>query len=153
MTQWMIDALEVPDTSQWHSPALEWGVRGLTYHHRFTGWMGRLINFPAVMAALLPELQARWQRSLAQWTGDIVLTVARETCVLRIEGADVQLVAHPAGTAQRLELTPQALIQWIFGYRPLSQLADISYLPNDACSALPILFPPGHTWLPGTDWF
>ncbi|MFL5629520.1 MAG: enhanced intracellular survival protein Eis [Ktedonobacteraceae bacterium] len=153
MTQWMIDGLEVPDTSQWHSAAQEWGVRGLTYHHRFTGWMGRLINFPAVMAALLPELQARWRRSLAQWTGDIVLTVAREAYVLRIEGTDVHHEAHPAVTAHHLELTPQALIQCIFGYRPLSRLADISHFPNDARSALAILFPPGHTWLPGTDWF
>ncbi|MFL5704805.1 MAG: enhanced intracellular survival protein Eis [Ktedonobacteraceae bacterium] len=153
MTQWMIDALEVPNTSEWHSPAQEWGVRGLTYHHRFTGWMGRLINFPAVMAAMLPEIQARWRRSLAQWSGDIILTVDGETCVLRIDGADVQLAAHPGASGYRLELTPQALIQCIFGYRQLSRLADISHLPEDVHSALALFFPLGHTWLPGSDWF
>ncbi len=153
MTQWMIDALEVPDTSQWHSPAEEWGVRSMAYHHRFTGWMARLINFPALMAAILPELQLRWQRSMARWSGDIVLTVAEESCVLRIDGAAIQFADHASATAYRLDLTPQALVQGIFGYRQLSRLTNTSHLPEDAQATLSILFPPGHTWIPGTDWF
>ncbi len=154
MTHWMIDRLEVPDTSQWLSSAHEWGVRGLTYHHRFTGWMGRLINFPALITAMLPEFQARWRRSLARWSGDIILTVDRETCAFHIDSTDVQLAASPTSTtAYGLELTPQALIQCIFGYRQLSQLTDISHLPGEARSALTMLFPMGHTWIPGTDWF
>lgn len=154
MTQWMIDALEVPDTSQWRTPPEEWGVRSMAYHHRFTGWMGRLINFPALMAAVLPELQVRWQGSMARWSGDIILTVDGETCVLHIDGADVQLTEHAgATTVYRLELTAQALVQSIFGYRQLSRLANVSHLPEEARSALSILFPLGHTWIPGTDWF
>jgi predicted N-acetyltransferase YhbS len=153
MTQWMIDRLEVPDTSQWRSPAQEWGVRGLTFHHRFTGWMGRLTDFPAMMVAMLPELQARWRRSLARWSGDLMLTVDKETCVLHIDDAGVQLATRPGEAAYRLELTPQALIQCIFGYRQLSRLVDLSHFPDDARSALSILFPLDHTWIPGTDWF
>lgn len=154
MTQWMIDALEVPDTSQWRTPPEEWGVRSMAYHHRFTGWMGRLINFPALMTAVLPELQLRWRRSMAHWSGDLMLSVDGETRVLRIGGVDVQLTEHAdATTAYHLDLTPQALVQGIFGYRQLSHLANVSHLPEDARSALSILFPPGHTWIPGTDWF
>ena len=89
----------------------------------------------------------------AQWNGDIILTVDGETCVLRIDGADVQLAAHPGASGYRLELTPQALIQCIFGYRQLSRLADISHLPEDVRSALALFFPLGHTWLPSSDWF
>jgi predicted N-acetyltransferase YhbS len=153
MTQWMIDTLEVPDTSQWHTPPEEWGVRSMAYHHRYTGWMARLINFPALMAAVLPELQIRWQRSMAYWGGTITLTIDGETCVLRIDGADVQRMEYADATAYHLELTPQAMVQGIFGYRQLSHLANVAHLPEDVRSVLSILFPPGHTWIPGSDWF
>jgi len=46
-----------------------------------------------------------------------------------------------------------ALVQCIFGYRQLSMLTGISHLPDEARSALSILFPTGHTWLPASDWF
>ena len=115
--------------------------------------MGRLINFPVLMAAVLPELQVRWQRSMARWGGDITLIVDGEACVLHIDDVDVQLIEHAGATAYHLELTSQALVQGIFGYRQLSRLTNVSHLPEDAGSALSILFPLGHTWIPGTDWF
>ena len=153
MTQWIIDTLEVPDTSQWHSPPEEWGVRSLVYHHRNTGWMARLVNFSALMNAMLPELQARWQRSLARWNGNITLAVDGEACELRIEGRNVQLVAHASGAENRLELTSQALIQCVFGYRPVSRLADVSSFSGEVQAAFALLFPVDHTWIPGSDWF
>jgi hypothetical protein len=156
MTQWMIDTLEVPDTSQWHSAAQEWGVRSLTYHHRFTGWMASLVNFSHVMSTLLPELQARWRRSLAQWNGAISLLVDGYTCVLRpahFADPTVQLDAPPASSKCQLELTPQEFLQGIFGYRPFAQQRAAAGLPDDVRAALAILFPAGHTWLPRTDWF
>jgi predicted N-acetyltransferase YhbS len=153
ITQWLIDTLEVPDTSQWRHPSLEWGVRGMSYHHRFAGWMGRLTDFPLLMNASLPEFQARWRRSLARWTGEISLTVEGETRVLQFNDASLQLAESPASSAYRLELTPQALVQLLFGYRPLGQLTSIEHLPGDARAALAILFPLGHTWIPRTDWF
>lgn len=153
MVQWMVDRLEVPDTSQWTHPSLEWGVLTQSYHHRFTGWMACLASFPILMRSILPELQARWRRALAQWSGEIALTVNGETRVLNINGAEIQLMEHNSSTAYHLELTPQAMIQWVFGYRPLSQLTSTAHLPSDASAALAILFPGGHTWIPMTDWF
>ncbi len=153
MVQWMVDMLEVPDTSQWTHPSLEWGVRTQSYHHRFTGWMACLTSFPILMRSILTELQARWQRSLARWTGEIALTVNGETCVLKINGADIELTERDSSTTYRLELTPQAMIQWVFGYRPLSQLTSTAHLSSDASAALAILFPGGHTWIPMSDWF
>lgn len=153
MVQWMVDKLEVPDTSQWKSPAQEWGVRSLTYHHRFTGWMACLINFPLLMHTLLPELQARWQHSLAQWRGEFTLVVDGQICTLRLNGADVQLVDGVHTAVYQLELTSQDLVQLVFGYRTLLQLTNISHIPGDACTALSILFPSNHTWIPHTDWF
>lgn len=151
--QWMADMLEVPDTSQWTHSSLEWGMLTQSYHHRFTGWMACLTSFSLLMRSILPELQARWRRSLAQWRGEIALTINGETRVLNINGAEIQLTEHNSSTAYQLELTPQAMIQWVFGYRPLSQLTGTAHLSNDASAALAILFPRGHTWIPMTDWF
>jgi predicted N-acetyltransferase YhbS len=153
MTHWLIDVLQVPDTSQWGSPALEWGIRTLSYHHRFAGWMSCLVDFPLLLSALLPELQARWQRALAQWSGDIELSVAGKTATLCVEGTRVRLAANALPAPWHLELSPQALVQLIFGYRPLASLTDLSLLPSEARSALAILFAPGHTWIPYSDWF
>lgn len=153
MTHWLIDTLQVSDTSQWGSPALEWGVRDLSYHHHFAGWMSCLVDFPLLLASLLPELQARWQRSLAHWSGDIALTVAGQTCTLCVEGARVRLTAASPSARYRVELSPQAMVRLVFGYRPLSELAELSPLPVEARNALALLFPPGHTWIPCSDWF
>src|SRR5581483_5176810 len=89
MVPWMVDMLEVPDTSQWIHPSLEWGVLTQSYHHRFTGWMACLTSFPILMRSIQPELQARWRRGLAQWSGEIALTVNGETQVLNINGTDI----------------------------------------------------------------
>ncbi len=153
LIQWMIDHLEVPDTSQWHVPAEEWSVRTLTAHHRFAGWMARLVNYPALLQAILPELSVRWQRSLAQWSGDIILNVDGESCMLRLDGSAIQCLDAVNATAYRVDLTAQALVQLIFGYRPLSRLTNISHLPAGVGSALAILFPTDHTWIPTSDWF
>ena len=52
------------------------------------GWMARLVCLPALTRAMLPEWQARWQRSLARWSGDVSLMVVYEEnspCVSRGE--------------------------------------------------------------------
>ncbi len=99
LTQWMTDYLEVPDISQWRTPANEWSVRELTVHHRYAGWMARLVNYPALLQAILPELRVRWQRSLAQWSGDIVLNVDGESAMLRLDGSAVQFLEAVNTTA------------------------------------------------------
>ncbi|HEY3993607.1 MAG TPA: GNAT family N-acetyltransferase [Ktedonobacteraceae bacterium] len=153
MTYWMIDTLEVLDASQAHSPAQEWRVRSVTHHQRFTGWMGCLTNFSLLMDSILPELQARWRRVLAQWTGTITLIVEGQTRGLYLNGSDLQMTEHSQSSDCQLELTSQELVQLIFGYRPLSQLIDTSQFTSDVRSVLTNLFPAGHTWMPYTDWF
>jgi hypothetical protein len=153
LTHWLIDTLEVPDTSHWRSPAEEWGVRSTMYHHRFTGWMSSLTDFPLLLASMLPELRARWQRALAHWDGEIAVSVEGLTRVLRLSGNRVDVLEQATSTPHSLVLSPQALIQLAFGYRHVQELADISSLPDNVRSALAILFPPGHTWIPRTDWF
>lgn len=153
MVHWMIDTLEVPDASRWDSPAQGWGVRSLRYHHRFTGWMACLVDFHAVMHALLPELQSRWRRSLARWSGEMSLRIEDQVCTLQLVDTEVQLATSSTPSRYQLRLTPQQFLQGIFGYRPFLHVPDIASFSDDARAALAILFPPDHTWLPRSDWF
>jgi predicted N-acetyltransferase YhbS len=153
MTDWAIDKLEVPDTSQWESPAQEWGVRSITYHHRFTGWMACLTDFPLLADAIVPELQARWQRSLARWSGAFRISVDGQTRCLRINDRDIAWSDDAGSSAFSLAFTAQEFVQLLFGYRPVTRLVDAAHLSHEARAALAMLFPVGHTWIPRTDWF
>lgn len=153
--QWMIASLEVPDTSHWKNPAEEWVVQSHSYHHRFAGWMARLVSIPVLARALLPEWQSHWQRSLAHWSGTISLLVGEETCTLRINGRDLSLIDQPEATAEAIQLTPQLLTQLVFGYRPVTWMTQQTgqSFTSDLLSVLGVLFPVGHTWIPSSDWF
>jgi predicted N-acetyltransferase YhbS len=153
--QWMIDHLEVLDTSHWEHPTDEWVVRSQSFHHRDAGWMARLVHLPTLAQALLPEWQAHWRRSLSHWSGDVLLIVGEEQCLLRIDGTELLLVDQPASTTEAIQLTPQAFIQIVFGYRPVTYALDQhgQSIKGDLRSVLDILFPLDHTWIPASDWF
>ena len=148
LLQWMIDNLEVPDTTLWRHPADEWGVRSQSFHHRYTGWMARLVSLPTLAREILPEWQARWQRSLAQWSGKVSLVVDNEVCTLHIDGSELTLAEQPRPADLTLQLTLQEFVQLLFGYRPVSQA-----ISGELHSILNILFPAGHTWIPSSDGF
>jgi predicted N-acetyltransferase YhbS len=153
--QWMIEHLEVFDTSNWEHPADEWVVRSQSFHHRDTGWMARVVHLPTLDHALLPEWQARWRRSLSHWSGDVVLIVGEERCTLRIDGTELQLVDQPIRAADIIQMTPQTFIQILFGYRPVAWAVQkhSQSINGDLLSVLNVLFPSGHTWIPASDWF
>ena len=153
--QWMIDNLEVPDTTMWRHPADEWGVRSQSFHHRYAGWMARLVHLPTLAQEILPEWQARWQRSLARWSGAISLVVDGEVCTLSINGPELTLLEQNNPSAFMLHLTTQEFIQILFGYRPISQTLEQreQSISSDLLSVLNILFPVGHTWIPSSDGF
>src|SRR5260370_38668713 len=65
LADFLVENLEVVDSSTWAMPVFGWGVREQTFHHRHAGWMARLVNVPALAQAMLPECQSRWHRSLA----------------------------------------------------------------------------------------
>ena len=153
--QEMIDHLEVPDTSHWKHPADEWVVRSQSFHHRDAGWMARLVDLPAVTQAMLPEWQERWRRSLAHWSGNVLLTVGDESCMLQIEGSELQLVNQDIDAAEVIQLTPERFTQVLFGYRPTASVVHQhgTLIYNDLLSVLNVLFPTGHCWIPASDWF
>jgi predicted N-acetyltransferase YhbS len=153
LAHWMIDHLEVPDTSQWHGATLEGAVHGRSYHHRHAAWMARIVHLPTLMAALLPELQERWRRTLASWHGELVFTIGDEAFALHIHDRTVQLVEVPGTTSAHVTLSSQQFVEVLFGYRPLSYFVHTRALEGEPGQALALLFPAGHTWIPASDWF
>lgn len=153
LAHWIIDHLEVSETAQWKGATLEGVVLGRSYHHRHAAWMARIIHLPALMAALLPELQERWRRALAYWQGELVFTVGDEAFALRIHDRIVQLADVPSATSAHVTLSPQQFVEVIFGYRPLSYFVHTRALEGELGNVLALLFPMGHTWIPATDWF
>jgi predicted N-acetyltransferase YhbS len=158
LVQWMIDSLEVPDTSHWKHPPEIWAVRSESYHHRNAAWMARLAHLPTLLQAMLPEWQARWQRSLAHWSGDVPLIIGEEAYILHIDGNELRLVEHTGQSstaADAIRLTPQAFTQLVFGYRLVSQAVpqEEHLLQSDVLSVLNVLFPVGNAWIPLSDWF
>lgn len=155
VARWMAENLEVADISTWDNPSFGWAVHEQTFRHRSAGWMARLVSLPALTQAMLPEWQARWQRSLAHWSGDISLAVGNEAFTLRIAGTQLKLLDAPSSTANALVLAPQAFTQVIFGYRPIASVIQPREHPlaGDLATVLTILFPTGQTWISTSDWF
>ena len=153
--QWIVDHLEVVDTSHWRHPADEWVVRSQTFHHRDAGWMARLVDLRTLAEAMLPELQARWRRSLSYWSGNVVLKVGNESLCLQIEGKEVRLGEQGSGAAEMLELSPESFTQFVFGYRSIDLAVQEQGRPvsRELLNVLSILFPTGHTWITASDWF
>ncbi|GCE29019.1 hypothetical protein KDA_45030 [Dictyobacter alpinus] len=151
----IIDHLEVPDTSNWENPAEEWGVRASQFHHRHAGWLARFTRLPLLFNAMLPELEARWQRSLAHWSGELQFIIENERVTLAINGATLELVETAGPTALTFQCSPQSFTQLIFGYRPASWLLaqQPQTLPAEALAILTQLFPTEHTWISFTDSF
>jgi GNAT superfamily N-acetyltransferase len=153
LVQWMLDHLEVPDTSHWQHPAEEWVLRAESYHHRHAGWMARIVHLPTLLQSILPELQARWQRGLAQWHGRVILSIGGDLCVLHIDGRQITLgdSEHVTAGIEAIQITPQAFTQLLFGYRSVAQaVPDTS---DELLAVLSVLFPTGHAWLARSDWF
>ncbi|GHO51912.1 GNAT family N-acetyltransferase [Ktedonobacter robiniae] len=147
--------LEVPDTSHWHGPAEEWGIRTVQAHHRYAGWMGRIVHLPTFLDALLPELQARWRRSLAHWSGKLHFLVGEESYTLGISGSELQSTTKPNDNASTFQCSPQDFAQLVLGYRPLSW--TLTQQPQELSSTeqtvLQQLFPPSQPWISFSDWF
>jgi predicted N-acetyltransferase YhbS len=155
VARWMAENLEVVDISTWDNPTFGWAVHEQTFRHRNAGWMARLVSLPALTRAMLPEWQARLQRSLAHWSGEISFTIGNEAFTLRISGTNLSLLDTSDAAPDALAMTPQTFTQAIFGYRPIVSAIQVHErtLPSDLAAVLTVLFPTGQTWIPTSDWF
>ena len=153
--QWIVDHLEVSDTSHWRHPSDEWVMRSQMFHHRDAGWMARLVDLRTLAQAMLPELQARWRRSLSYWSGNVVLKVGDESWCLQIEGNEIGLGEQATDAGKAIELSPELFTQIVFGYRSIELAVQEQgrSVSHELLNVLSILFPIGHMWITASDWF
>jgi predicted N-acetyltransferase YhbS len=123
------------------------------------GWMARPAHIPALFRALLPLWQRSWRSRPrdVSWSGTLALAVADETCALDVKEEDIQPVA--AGLASTatcdVQFSPQSFTRLVFGFRPVSyEMRQVAaHPPAELVPLLDVLFPPGQTWIAGSDFF
>ncbi|HEY4388332.1 MAG TPA: GNAT family N-acetyltransferase [Ktedonobacteraceae bacterium] len=155
ITYQLIEHLQIPDTSHVGGPNTFGSVLSQSYHHRHTGWMARIIDLPAVVQGTLPEWQARWQRSLAHWSGVLRFVIDGEPFALTIDGTQISIGEPEEQRGHILHFSQQAFTQLLFGYRPITWFLqeNETKVSPDALAALSILFPIDHTFITRSDDF
>ena len=155
LVYWMIAHLQVPDTNNQRDPNAFGAVLSLTFHHRHTGWMARIIDVQTLVREVLPAWQARWQRSLASWSGTLAFAIDGEPFHLDIHGTQISISIPEEETSQVLHFSQQAFTQLLFGYRPIAWFLeeDETTVPLDVLSVLTILFPTEHAFITRSDDF
>jgi GNAT superfamily N-acetyltransferase len=152
----IIAHLQIPQIADRQDPNLFGAILSQTYHHRHTGWMARIIDLPTLVQSCLPEWQARWRKSLANWSGVLSFAIDGEPFSLDIEDAQLTLIdSADEQSDQFIHFSQQAFTQMLFGYRPVSWFLqdDETHLEPEVESALHILFPTGHTCIIRRDDF
>lgn len=154
----LADHLTLPAVPPDMDPVRAWASRGETYALQPAGWMARLATLRHLLQALAPELDRRWCRARVPWVGPFTLVVGDEACALDVRDNGVSLLDNLPENVPVATITPQFFTQLIFGYRPISYIASRMahaerHIPVVLLPALEALFPPGHTWIPGTDSF
>lgn len=151
----LIARLELPAVEPATLPAKRWAVLEHTYHLVRASWMARLVDLPALVRDLLPELQVRWLRWLARWEGRLRLVAGNETATLAIDGATIAQLHESEPGDPVAQFTPQNLMQLVYGFRTIDAIAldTGTSIPENLLPALRILFPAGNTWIPATDGF
>lgn len=135
-----------PDSPAFYALADHLNLTSRSYHHPDEGWMARSAHLPTLLACIGPLLDARFRAA----NGDVFR--------LNINGAETSLTVGAATDDPNLPavvLTPQALIQLLFGFRPASWITrqrGVRALPS-ILPTLDALFPTGHTWIAGSDAF
>jgi predicted acetyltransferase len=137
-----------PDSELAYDLADHLHMTSRTIHHPTEGWQAR----PAHLPTLLDHVRFLWMQRRSDIRGDW-------RCLLRLSVEDTQILleppAIPAPDPVDIRMTPQALVQLLFGYRPVRRLASMGAIqaPEAALPALEALFPPDNMWIAGGDAF
>jgi len=125
--------------------------------HRSGGWMGRFINPKEAFAKLTGELEKRLRDSaFKDWQGILRLATDLGTIELHIGSGGVAVREEETESEALACTLPQtALIQLLFGYRDIAEVAADPgvAVPPEARSLLCALFPQGYPFIAGPDWF
>lgn len=135
-----------PDSPTFYALADHLNLTSRSVHHPDEGWMARSAHLLTLLDCIRPLLDARRRSS------------GGAAFQLQIRDADVSLIVGEEANAPDLPtvaLTPQALVQLLFGFRPAHWIARSPGM-RIAPTILPTLdaiFPTGHAWIAGSDAF
>jgi hypothetical protein len=107
------------------------------------------------MHQLAPYWGHCWsQRGLSHAT-TFTLIVDDAPYSLRLDGDTVRVTEEAFSDGPAALLSSGVFTQLAFGYRPVQWAADQpeQHIPDTMFEPLEILFPPGGTWIPGSDFF
>lgn len=146
---------EPPQSAALYTLADHIHVESTTHHYPNAHWMARIGSLPCFVQAMLPFWQERWRQAGLTWHGQMTIAVGESTFCLSFQQEEVLLLPYAPAETVRAQLTPQALVQFVFGFRPIAWLAHQPgcFLPNSILPVLQTLMPAASGWLPGTDWF
>ncbi len=118
-------------------------------------WMARIGHLPTFLSAMLPAWSERWQRNNLLWSGPIGFASDEARFCLDFDGYEVLLHDLAPSSAPTIRLTPQALVQLTFGFRPAWWLArqPDNDIPDHLIDVLQALTPTHPGWIPGSDRF
>ncbi|HEY3079170.1 MAG TPA: GNAT family N-acetyltransferase [Chloroflexota bacterium] len=133
-----------PDSPTYFHLADHLPLRSETRSRPDAAFMARPADVVALFDGLVPLWRERWRRARAVRYGALVLEVDGERCCLELADDLRRLERAPSGAAV-VALTPQALTQLVFGYRPARWLAPA------AAGTLDVLFPAGAAWYPASN--
>ncbi|MCS6940331.1 MAG: GNAT family N-acetyltransferase [Roseiflexus sp.] len=134
------------DSPTFYTLADHMNLTSRSYHHPDEGWMARPAHLPTLLTCIGPLLNERRR------------TVGGEAFRLRIAGTEPTLAVGAAADAPDLPtvvLTPRALMQLLFGFRPAHWVAHYPgvCIPPAILPALDAIFPTGRAWIAGSDAF
>jgi predicted acetyltransferase len=117
------------------------------------GWQARTANVHELLAGLLPLLQKRWRQAAVDWQGPLVLEVDGSRTRFEFTNSNLRYREDISDGAPLVRLSPGALAQLVFGYRPAGWLANRvdSTIPADLLPPLATLFPTTAAWYPGSN--
>lgn len=150
----LADHLSVPGLAA-DDPNRKWAVRGETYAHRHAAWMARPVSLRRIAEALLPVWQERLATARFDGVGPFTIRMDDEVCAFTVADGAIRLLGVPGPDDPAVVLSPQHLIQIVYGYRPARYLATRPgvRVPEALVPLLDTLFPAGQPWIPWSDGF
>ena len=125
-----------------------------TRHRRCAEAMIRTVNLATTLHKMRGELSRRLQRSpMADWTGALLVSDARERVTLRIDGGRVEAV--PGAASRHAIRGSDEIARLTIGTEPPEETTEAAAtrVTGDARRLMPILFPPQHPMLGAWDRF
>jgi predicted N-acetyltransferase YhbS len=130
-------------------------IRSLTRQQSNEGWLARPASLFTLLDGMLPVWRERWARSNKPYEGALELCIDEERFALTLSERTVEVHEGSVDSAPTIELSPEALTQLVFGYRPVWWIANEQdqRVPSETRPVLEALFPPGGFWIAGIDAF